>query len=244
MRTLKLFGTIALASALVLATLGPAAAAIDKAKLMDPDSLKGEKAPDTFKAQFETSKGAVVIEVHRDWAPLGADRFYALVKHGYYDGCRFFRVLPGFVAQFGINGDPALNSKWQPARIQDDPVKQSNKRGFLSFATGGPNTRTTQVFINFKDNTMLDGMGFSPFGEVVQGMDIVEKLFSGYGEGPPRGTGADQGRLQSEGNAYLEKDFPKFDFVKTATIAKGEGKTEAKPAKGEAKPAPATQKPQ
>jgi peptidyl-prolyl cis-trans isomerase A (cyclophilin A) len=191
----------------------------NKAKLRTPSQLT-EKAPDTFKAKFDTSKGVIVIEVHRDWAPLGADRFYNLVKNGFYDDIRFFRVLDNFMAQFGINGDPAVMAAWRGANIKDDAVKQSNKRGFITFATGGPNTRTTQVFINFKDNVGLDGQGFSPFGEVVSGMDVVDKLYSGYGEGAPQGRGPDQSRTQMEGNAYLTKEFPKLDFIKKATIEK------------------------
>ena len=189
----------------------------NRAKLRTP-SLLTEKAPETFKARLDTSKGLVVIEVHRDWAALGADRFYNLVKNGFYDNIRFFRVLDNFMAQFGINGDPAVMAAWRGANIKDDAVKQSNKRGFITFATGGPNTRTTQVFINFKDNVGLDGQGFSPFGEVVSGMDVVDKLYSGYGEGAPQGRGPDQSRTQMEGNAYLTKEFPKLDFIKKATI--------------------------
>ena len=192
---------------------------LSKAKLKTPASLT-EKAPDSYKAKFDTSKGAFVITVNRSWAPLGADRFYNLVKNGYYDDCRFFRVLDDFMAQVGINGTPAIQSAWRDARIADDAVKQSNKRGFVSFATGGPNTRTTQFFINFKDNSTLDKSGFAPFGEVSSGMDVVDKLYSGYGEGAPRGRGPDQGKVQMEGNAYLTKDFPKLDYIKKATIEK------------------------
>jgi peptidyl-prolyl cis-trans isomerase A (cyclophilin A) len=156
--------------------------------------------------------------VQRDWAPNGADRFYNLVKNGFYDNVRFFRVIPGFMVQFGINGDPQLSSKWREARLQDDPVKQSNKRGFVTYAMAGPNTRTSQVFINFGDNSRLDRDGFAPFGRVVSGMDVVDKLYAEYGEGAPRGRGPDQGRLQQEGNAYLQRDFPNMDVVKKATI--------------------------
>jgi len=177
-----------------------------------------EAAPATFRARFETSAGDFVIEVQRDWAPQGADRFYNLVKGGVFDGARFFRVLPGFMAQFGIPGDPQLAAQWRDRRIADDPVRQSNTRGMVSFATAGPNTRTTQVFINFGNNSMLDGQGFAPFGRVVEGMAVVEKLYSGYGEGAPGGRGPDQGRAQREGNAYLAQDFPKLDYIKRATI--------------------------
>lgn len=187
------------------------------ANLGNPASLT-EKAPATYKAKFDTSKGTFVIEVHRDWAPNGADRFYNLVKNGFYNDARFFRVIDGFMVQFGISGNPDLSEVWREARIPDDPVKQSNTRGMVSFATAGPGTRTTQVFINFGDNAGLDGQGFSPFGQVVSGMDVVDSLFKGYGEGAPRGQGPDQGRIQAQGNAYLITDFPKLDYVKKATI--------------------------
>jgi cyclophilin family peptidyl-prolyl cis-trans isomerase len=198
---------------------GQAANLEKMSKLRNPAGLT-EQAPATFNANLDTSKGLIVITVHRDWAPNGADRFYNLVKNGFYDDVRFFRVIDGFMAQFGIHGNPAVAAAWRPAQIKDDPVKQSNKRGFVVFATAGPNTRTTQLFINFGDNAGLDKQGFSPFGEVTKGMDVVDKIYNGYGEGAPRGKGPDQGRLQAEGNAYLAKDFPKLDYIKTATIAK------------------------
>jgi cyclophilin family peptidyl-prolyl cis-trans isomerase len=185
--------------------------------LGDPASLN-EKAPAVYKAKFDTSKGTFVIEVHREWAPNGADRFYNLVKNGYYNDARFFRVIDGFMVQFGISGNPDLAAVWRDARIPDDPVKQSNSRGMVTFATAGPDTRTTQVFINFGDNAGLDGQGFAPFGQVVSGMDVVDAFFKGYGEGAPRGQGPDQGRIQMQGNAYLITDFPKLDYVKKATI--------------------------
>jgi peptidyl-prolyl cis-trans isomerase A (cyclophilin A) len=190
-----------------------------KAKLKNPAAFT-QKAPDTFKAKFETSKGTFVVTVHRAWAPLGADRFYNLVRGGFYDDCRFFRVIDGFMAQVGINGDPAIQSAWRDATITDDAVKESNKRGFVTFATAGPNTRTTQLFVNFGDNVGLDKQGFAPFGEVTTGMDVVDKIYSGYGEGAPRGKGPDQGRTQGEGNAYLTKEFPRLDYIKAATIGK------------------------
>lgn len=202
-----------------VALAGQAANLEKMSKLRNPAGL-AEQAPATFNANFDTSKGLFVITVHRDWAPNGADRFYNLVKNGFYDDVRFFRVIDGFMAQFGIHGNPAVATAWRAAQIKDDPVKQSNKRGFVVFATAGPNTRTTQLFINFGDNTGLDKQGFAPFGEVSKGMDIVDKIYNGYGEGAPRGRGPDQGRVQAEGNAYLAKDFPKLDYVKTATIAK------------------------
>src|SRR5437870_3354993 len=181
-----------------------------KAALMDPSKLKAV-APSTFQAAFETSAGDFVVEVHRDWAPKGADRFYNLVKNGFYDDCRFFRVVSGFMVQFGINADPKISAQWRVANIPDDPVKQSNKRGYITFATAGPNTRTTQVFINFGDNDRLDGLGFAPFGQVSTGMNVVDQLYGEYGEGAPRGRGPDQGRIQAEGNTYLTKEFPNMD---------------------------------
>jgi len=158
------------------------------------------------------------VQVTRDWAPNGADRFYNLVKNGYYKDIAFFRVVAGFMAQFGIHGDPKLNTVWRDASIPDDPVKSSNTRGRITFATRGPNTRTVQLFINLADNARLDGMGFAPFGEVVAGMDIVDALYNGYGEGAPRGRGPDQGRLQGEGNAYLKADFGQLDYLVSADI--------------------------
>ena len=171
------------------------------------------QAPASFKATFEASCGTFTIEVQRDWAPKGADRFYNLVKNGLLDECRFFRVVSGFMVQFGINGDPSVSGAWRDKRIADDPVKQSNKRGFITFATAGPGTRTSQLFINFADNNFLDGQGFAPFGKVVEGMDVVDKIFAGYGERP------NQGMIQMRGNEYLNKDFPKLDYIKKATIA-------------------------
>jgi peptidyl-prolyl cis-trans isomerase A (cyclophilin A) len=185
--------------------------------LGNPAALK-EQAPPVYKVEFDTSKGSFVVEVHRDWAPNGADRFYNLVKNGFYDNTRFFRVLEGFMAQFGVNGDPKVSTVWREARIKDDPVKVSNKRTFVTFATAGPNTRTTQVFISYGDNSNLDSQGFAPFGQVVSGMKVVDSLYNGYGEGTPRGRGPDQTRVQSEGNAYLGSAFPNLDYIKKATI--------------------------
>jgi len=185
--------------------------------LTDPASLN-ETAPATFKAKFDTSKGPFVVEVHRDWAPNGADRFYNLVKNGFYDDTRFFRVVSGFMVQFGINGDPNISAVWRDANIKDDPVKQSNARGMMTFATAGPDTRTTQVFINFGDNSFLDSQGFAPFGKVVSGMEVVDSLYDGYGEGAPQGHGPNQGIIQRLGNEYLKKAFPKLDYVTKATI--------------------------
>lgn len=184
---------------------------------MNPAEVN-EQAPQTYKVQFETSKGKISIEVTRESAPLGADRFYSLIKKGFYDGARFFRVLPGFVVQFGLPGDPEIARQWRAAKIADDPVREKNVRGTVTFATAGPNTRTTQVFINLADNSNLDGMGFAPFGKVADGMDVVGQLYSGYGEGAPHGRGPDQGRITSDGNAYLEKQFPKLDYIVKAAV--------------------------
>jgi peptidyl-prolyl cis-trans isomerase A (cyclophilin A) len=178
---------------------------------MNPDQLN-ETAPDNFRVDFATSKGDFIVNVTRDWAPNGADRFYTLVKNGYFDKCRFFRVVENFIVQFGINGDPELNASWRAARIPDDKPSQSNVRSSVTFATAGPNTRTTQLFVNFGDNSFLDRQGFTPFGKVEEGMDVVESITGKYGEQP------DQGRIQKEGNAYLEKTFPELDYIKTATI--------------------------
>ena len=185
--------------------------------LLKPSSLN-KQAPPTFKAKFTTTKGDFVVEVTRAWSPLGADRFYNLVKNHFYDGAAFFRVLPGFVAQFGLSANPEISRVWASATFKDDPVTQSNLEGYLTFATAGPHTRTTQVFINLGDNRNLDRMGFSPFGKVVEGMNVVRKFYSGYGEGAPGGNGPDQSRLTNEGRAYLDKSFPRLDSIKTAVV--------------------------
>jgi peptidyl-prolyl cis-trans isomerase A (cyclophilin A) len=208
---MKLRVMVAAAAALVALAPRVAPAQDAKAKLANPAALK-EQAPATYKAKFETSNGVFVVEVHRDWAPIGADRFYNLVKNGFYDDCRFFRVMPNFMVQFGINGTPSIQANWRGAPLKDDKVKESNKRGYITFATAGPNTRTSQVFINFKDNGFLDGQGFAPFGQVTTGMDVVDKINAQYGERP------NQGAIQDQGNAYLNKDFPKLDYIKKATI--------------------------
>lgn len=184
--------------------------------LMDPSSMTA-RAPARFSVRLDTSAGDVVIDVHRSWAPHGADRFYNLVRSHYYDDVAFFRVITGFMAQCGIHGRPDVNHVWQNANIPDDPVVQSNTRGRVTFATAGPGTRTTQFFINYGDNTNLDAMGFSPFGEV-RDMEAVDALESRYGEGAPDGLGPQQGRIQSEGNAYLRAEFPDLDYIEHATI--------------------------
>jgi peptidyl-prolyl cis-trans isomerase A (cyclophilin A) len=184
------------------------------ARLRNPAILK-EKAPDTYKATFDTSAGVFVLEIHREWAPLGADRFYNLVKAGFYSDVRFHRVISNFMVQFGINGTPSVGAIWRAQKLKDDPVTQSNKRGYITFATAGPNTRTTQVFINYKDNAFLDGQGFAPFGEVVEGMDVVDKLYAAYGAAAANAFV----RIENEGTPFLTKTFPKLDYVKKATVA-------------------------
>ena len=176
-------------------------------------------APNQFDIVFETTKGPFRARVHRDWSPNGADRLHELVESGFYDGVAFFRVLDGFVAQFGISGDPAIGAEWRERPIEDDPVTASNTKGTFSFAMAGPGTRTTQLFVNLSDNTRLDDMGFSPVAEVVEGMDVVESLYGGYGEGAPRGNGPGQGELHRRGNEYLQESFPELDYVTKATIA-------------------------
>ncbi len=182
--------------------------------LRDP-AQANKTAPDVYKAKFETSKGDFVIEVHRDWAPLGADRFYNLVKVGFFAEVRFFRVLHGFMAQFGISGDPTLSAKWRKANITDDPVKKSNTRGHITFAMAGPNSRTTQVFINYGNNARLDRDGFAPFGVVLDdGMAVVESLYGEYGGHASN----QQSTIQERGNEFLNESYPKLDYIKKATI--------------------------
>jgi peptidyl-prolyl cis-trans isomerase A (cyclophilin A) len=176
-------------------------------------------APATFKVKMSTTKGDFVIEVHRDWAPLGADRFYNLVKLGYFTDVAFFRVVKGFMVQLGIHGDPAANRVWRVASFKDDPSgKKSNTRGMVTFATAGPDMRTTQIFINYGNNSRLDSMSFAPFGKVTEGMKVVDAIEGMYGEGAPEGRGPQQERIQMQGNEYLKKDFPKLDYVKRASI--------------------------
>lgn len=201
-------GSLAISAALLCAFAPPA---FSQVSLANPASLR-EQAPASYKAKFDTSKGAFVVEVNRSWAPNGADRFYNLVKNGFYDNVRFFRLVSGFVVQFGINGDPRIQANWREAKINDDPVRQKNAPGTMTFATAGPNSRTTQIFINLGDNSSLDSRGFAPFGRIVSGMNIVTALNGEYDERPQ------QGRIQMEGNAYLTKEFPRMDFVKKATI--------------------------
>jgi peptidyl-prolyl cis-trans isomerase A (cyclophilin A) len=208
---MKILGSVAaVAMALVAATAVSGA----PAKLADPAKLTA-KAPDTFRARFDTTKGTFVIEVHREWSPNGADRFYNLVKSGYYDGVKFFRVVPGFIVQWGIHGDPSIATTWFKATIPDDPVKQSNTRGFVTYAKStAPNSRSVQLFINLVDNARLDEMGFAPFGKVTEGMDVVDKLYGEYAEQ----LKLLQGRIAEEGNAFLEKNYPQLDGIKKASI--------------------------
>jgi len=207
---------VALAGAAVIAqTAAPKPAAPNK--LLSPATLTA-KAPDTFKVKFDTTKGVVTLEVHRDWAPKGADRFYNMTRNGFFSGARFFRVIPNFMAQFGINGDPAVNAAWDKVRLMDDPPNmQKNVRGMLTYGTTGqPNSRGTQLFINYKDNSYLDAQGFVPIGQVTEGMELVELLNAEYGAAPQNA----QGRIAAEGNKFLIASFPKLDYIKTATVEK------------------------
>jgi peptidyl-prolyl cis-trans isomerase A (cyclophilin A) len=187
---------------------------------MGSPSLAKDTAPDNYKVKFETTKGDFVVTVHRAWAPEGADRFYNLVNIGYYnEGIAFFRAMNNFMVQFGIHGEPEINTRWRKARIPDDKPKESNTRGRVTFATSGKNSRTTQIFINYADkNQFLDGMGFAPFGEITEGMDVVDGLYTGYGDGPPKGRGPHQGKFQSQGNGYLKVEFPELDYINKASV--------------------------
>ena len=185
--------------------------------LLRPALLK-DKAPDTYQVKFTTTRGDFTVTVTRAWAPIGADRFYTLAKHHFYDNASFFRVLPNFVAQFGLSAYPPVSAAWSKATIKDDPVTQSNKKGYLTFATAGPNTRTTQVFISLADNPRLDGMGFAAFAQVTDGMKVVEMFYDSYGEGAPSGGGPDQSLIEKQGKPYLDKGWPKLDYIKTTTL--------------------------
>ncbi|MGB0604710.1 MAG: peptidylprolyl isomerase [Candidatus Latescibacterota bacterium] len=187
---------------------------LNEEALMEPtsDEMKTE-APEQYAVTFETTAGNFVLTVYRDWAPRGADRFYNLVTNGFYNEQRFFRVVPGFVVQWGMSGDPEITKEWANAQFLDDPVKESNTRGRISFAaTNRPNSRTTQVFINLGDNTNLDGMRFAPFGEVTEGMDVVDKINAEYGQQ------ASQGYIAEQGNAYLQEAFPNMDYIKSVRV--------------------------
>jgi peptidyl-prolyl cis-trans isomerase A (cyclophilin A) len=203
----------------VLAGAAPGTAAEPNRALLVP-SLADAQAPETFKVKVETTSGDFVIEVHRDWAPNGADRFYNLVKIGYYDDTAFFRVIDGFMAQVGMNGDPKVQAAWSRVPIQDDPIRKENTRGMVTFAAkASPNSRTTQFFINYGDNTRLRQHGtFAPFGKVIEGMSVVDNLYSGYGEGAPSGGGPSQAKIIREGNSYLKQEFPKLDYIISTTV--------------------------
>jgi peptidyl-prolyl cis-trans isomerase A (cyclophilin A) len=210
--TLAIIGVAALFAVLAAAAGRPQEQATRASRLRNPAELT-ERSPAIFRTMFDTSKGPFVIDVHRDWAPNGADRFYNLVKSGFYDDVRFFRVVDGRLAQFGMHGSPAVQDAWRNALLRDDPVRHGNTRGSVAFASRGPNTRTTQVFINLADTSaLLDRLGFAPFGEVTSGMDVVDRLYSGYDERP------DQRRIDAEGNAYLTRAFPNLDYIKKAAI--------------------------
>ena len=220
----KILGTMSVLSLFAFGAAhaeAPKAAAPKAAAGLTKPAEAKETAPAIFKTKITTTKGDFTIEVHRDWAPNGGDRFYNLVKVGFFNDIALFRVIKGFMVQFGIHGDPTLAKSWREARISDDATgKQSNKRGMVTFATAGPNTRTTQIFINYADNANLDSMGFAPFAKVIDGMNVVDAIEGSYGEGAPSGRGPDQGRAQSEGNAYFKAQFPKLDYIKSATIVK------------------------
>ena len=206
--------TLRAAAAVAVALLAGSAILAAPEKLTAPAKLTA-KAPERFRARFDTTKGTFIIEVHREWSPNGADRFYNLVKNGYYDGVKFYRVVPGFVVQWGIYGDPSIATTWLKATIPDDPVKESNRRGFVTFAkSGSPNSRSVQLFINLVDNDRLDAMGFAPFGKVFEGMDVVDTLYGGYAEGLTKL----QGRIAEEGNVFLEKNYGELDAIKKASI--------------------------
>ena len=206
---------------LALAALATAACA-RRSPLLKPDAkAEARQAPDSFTVRFETTRGPFSVQFVRAWAPRGADRVYYLVRSGYYDGARFFRVLPNFVAQFGASGDPRVAKVWDVRTIRDDPVKETNRRGTVTFATAGPNTRTTQLFVNLAGNARLDRLGFAPLGRVVDGMTrVVDSLYAGYGEGAPRGKGPNQDRIAAEGTAYLARDFPRLDWIRKAEVVK------------------------
>jgi len=179
--------------------------------------IQSETAPGVFTVNLDTTKGLVVVELHRDWAPNGVDHFYNLVKTGYFDGDRIYRVTQRY-AQFGVNGDPQTTALWSMARIPDDPPKHSNLKGTLTYAQEGAGTRTTQLFFNLQDNKALDKDKFAPIGKVVTGMDVVDRFYSGYGDWPPRGNGPDPALVQSQGSAYLDAHFPRLDFIRKATV--------------------------
>jgi peptidyl-prolyl cis-trans isomerase A (cyclophilin A) len=221
-RDLRLIRLVAVALGITAAAAPGCARRTPPEALINPTSAAlGARAPDSFHVTFETSRGRFVVVAHRSWAPVGVDRFYYLVQNRFYDENRFFRVLPNFVAQFGLPADPRVAAAWKGRVIADDRVRQSNRRGTVSFAHGGPRTRTTQLFINLTDNRRLDDlppMGFAPIGRVISGMTVVDRLYSGYGEGPPRGKGPSQDSIAARGNAYLDRKFPRLDRVRSARV--------------------------
>ena len=210
-------GATAVAIAQVPKPAAPKPAAPAASRLTNPAALTA-KAPEDFKVKFDTTKGPVVIELHRAWSPKGVDRFYNMVRNGFFTNVRFFRVIPNFMAQFGVHGDPAVNAAWEKVRLADDPANgQKNVRGMLTYgSTGAPNSRGTQLFINYKDNSYLDAQGFVPIGQVVEGMEVADMLNAEYGSAPQN----NQGRIVAEGNKYLQANFPKLDYIKTATVEK------------------------
>lgn len=191
-----------------------------RAALLSPThSLWSERAPEVYTVKIETSKGSFVIEAHRAWAPHGCDRFYNLVRTGFFDDSRFFRVRPDAFVQFGIPGAPAIAAIWRGEAIPDDPVRTSNTRGSVAFAMTGPDTRTTQLFVNLSDNSRLDSDGFAPIGTVIEGMEVADRLYAGYGEEPGGGMrGGKQGKIFAGGNAYLDRDFPRLDKLIRAAL--------------------------
>jgi peptidyl-prolyl cis-trans isomerase A (cyclophilin A) len=195
-------------------------APVARSPLLRPQSYTAT-APASYRVTLETTEGDVVIQVHRDWAPLGADRFYNLAEGGFYDDTRVYRVVDGFMAQFGLNGDPYVNQAWNARYIVDDPVVESNTRGRVAFAKGGLHTRTTELFISYKDNSSLDAEGFAPIGEVVVGMDVVDSFHHDYGDGPPRGDGPYQAMVAGRGNEYLDADFPELTRILSVTVTPG-----------------------
>ena len=185
-----------------------------------PDSA-AIAAADSVLVRFSTTKGDIDVMLRRSWAPNGAPRVAEAVAAGYYDNARFFRALRGFVVQWGIAADTVTGNRWRARRIPDDTVRESNRRGTVTFAAGGANTRTVQLFINLRDNARLDATSFAPVGEVVRGMDVVDALYTGYGEGAPAGNGPTQGKIGAEGEAYLAKDFPLLDQIRAARVVRG-----------------------
>lgn len=232
----KIAGLLLLASGLILSSCSkkkqtqveksPPGLRVESFSYENPTREELNKAaPEQFQVQFETSRGSFVVEAHRSWSPYGVDRFYHLVRSGFFKEVRFFRVISGFMAQFGAHGNPAVARAWRKFPIPDEPVKQSNLRGFVTFAKSSmPNSRTTQLFINYGNNSRLDPSGFAPIGKVISGMEVVDHLYSGYGEGPPWGSGPDQSKIAAEGNQYLKREFPELDYIIDARIIKIEKK--------------------